>query len=210
MFGKCPSRPGRVSLLGMLLLAACAAPSSNPVTPPTASTPAASTPTTPAASTPTTPSGELAGLCNGYLVLLRTGDSAPLRGFVDESVAADIDTMLSSEGEFAAISAAAVRVEDFVVSRCTDRYTAGVVGAPDDGAALAGFMDALASGDSEAGSKLAWAHVVAQFPWAAQAGLSYEVDGSTATATLSSTRTLTCRAQRGAVVSCRFGEMETR
>ena len=147
-----------------------------------------------------------AALCNGYLVLLRSGDADPLRAVVeDESVISDIETMLASEGEFEAISAAALRVEDYVVSRCVERFTAGLTPAQNDSEALDRFMTALAVGQRAEAEQVAWAHVVAQFPWSPESGMSFEVDGATATAELGRGVSLTCRAQRGAVVSCRFG-----
>ena len=154
----------------------------------------------------TTIPADSAPLCKGYLVLLRSGDADPLRAVVeDEAVMSDIETMLASEGEFEAISAAALRVEDYVVSRCVERFTAGLTPAQDDSEALGRFMTALADGQRAEAEKVAWAHVVAQFPWSPESGMSFEVDGATATAELGRGVSLTCRAQRGAVVSCRFG-----
>jgi hypothetical protein len=180
------------------ILASCAA----PVARPASSTSLA--PTTTTAVTVSVPDPAL--LCNGYLVLLRSGDDAPLRSALDDpALLRDLDTMLSDEGEFAAIATAALRVEQAVVERCAERYAAGTEPASDDTTALERFMTALGAGDQSAGEKVARANVVAQMSWVpgGPKGFSFEIDGASGTAQVGSTM-IVCHAREGIVVSCTF------
>ncbi|MGA7270246.1 MAG: hypothetical protein WB239_04165, partial [Acidimicrobiia bacterium] len=97
----------------LAVLVACSAPVADQTSPtPPSSPPPASTPAVEATVADSAP------LCNGYLVLLRSGDDGPLREALDDpSVLEDLDTMLADEGEFAAIAEAALRVEEAVVDR---------------------------------------------------------------------------------------------
>lgn len=162
----------------------------------------------------TTTVAENAALCNGYLVLLRTGDAQPLRDSLDDARLQEaLDTMLSSEGEFEAIAQAALELEDAVVTECAERYSANLTPAADDISALTTFMDAVIAGDEDAAEQVAWDHVIAQLtPWSpidppgGAGSPPYSVDGDTATVVVDSRTTLTCRAEGGVVVSCSYGE----
>lgn len=148
-----------------------------------------------------------AGLCNGYLVLLRSGDPAPLRQQLDDpGLLADLETMLSSEGEFDAIAAAALRMEEAVVDRCADRFAVSVEPAPDNAGALTGFLLAVTAGDENRAAKVAWENVVAQFTWTGTPESEIELEANTATMRLGPTRAVTCEAAGGVVVACRFRE----
>lgn len=167
--------------------------------------------TIPGTSAPPTTVADPAALCNGYLVLLRTGDDVPLReALEDPDLVEALDVMLSSEGEFAAIASAALEVEEAVVSRCAERYSVGLEPAPDDAAALTVFMEALVGGDRSAAETVAWDNVVAQLePWSPfgdDDAPSYRIEGSTAIARLDPAITLSCTATDGVVVSCTYGE----
>lgn len=148
-----------------------------------------------------------AALCNGYLVLLRSGDDAPLRAALDDSsILRDLDIMLADEGEFAAIARAALRVEEAVVGRCAQRFAAGTEPASDDTAALKLFMSAIQEGNEAGAEKVAWANVVAQMPWVpgGPEGFTFEIEGSTATAQVGPTIMIVCHARAGIVVACTF------
>lgn len=187
----------RLTLVGLLALVACSGPSAEPATtvpPPATSVPATST---------TRP--DFAALCNGYLVMLRSGEAEALRAELEGDVEADLDVMLSSEGEFAAIAAAALRVEEYVVERCADRFALGVEPAADDPTALRTFLTALADGDQERAGGVAWENVVAQFTWQAVDSGEIVVEGSRARMDYGGTG-VECEASGGVVVSCRFTE----
>ncbi|CAN5823629.1 hypothetical protein BH23ACT5_BH23ACT5_01020 [soil metagenome] len=186
---------------------ACSTPET---TPPTTADPGATT--TPTAAGQTTAVDDPAAVCNGYLVLLRSGDDAPLREALvgDSEILSDLDVMLSSEGEFAAIAEAALRVEAALREKCEARFAAGVEPAPDDDSALITFFEAVIDGDEAAGAKVAWANVTAQFsPWASTRGddlPAYTVDGGTGFLAISRAITVACRAEGGVVVSCVYQE----
>lgn len=114
--------------------------------------------------------------------------------------------MLSDEGEFAAIARAALRVEEAVVERCTERFAAGTEPAADDATALERFMTALRAGDEAEGAKVAWANVVAQVRWVpgGPEGFTYQVDGASATALVGRSTMIVCHAREGVVVACIF------
>lgn len=181
-------------LLAGLVGAACAA-----------SGPAETTVVPTTTTTSTTLPPDFAALCNGYLVLLRSGDPEPLRAALeDPGLEADLETMMSTEGEFEAIAGAALRVEEAVVGRCADRYSLGTTPAADDAAALQAFLEALADGDQEAAEQVAWANVVAQFTWATQDAGAIVIDGSTASMPIGPNRVVVCRAEGAVVVACRY------
>lgn len=165
-------------------------------------------PTTQVAETaPTTAPPDFAALCHGYLVLLRSGEPGPLRQeLTDPSLVADLDTMLSSEGEFEAIAEAALRIEEVVVARCAERFALRVEPAADNRTALEAFLSALTTGDQAGAEKIAWENVVAQFTWSSVDGGEIAVDGDTATMPIGPTRQVECRAEDGVVVACRYRE----
>lgn len=162
--------------------------------------------TTVVETTSTTRPPDFAALCNGYLVLLRSGDPGALEQELEGDQLTDLETMLSSEGEFEAIAAAAVRLEQFVVARCAERFAVGVEPAPDNSTALTTFLSALAAGDQEGGARVAWENVVAQFTWSSAAPSEIVIEGDTATMAYGPTSVVTCEAAEGVVVSCRFQE----
>lgn len=189
-----------VVLLGVVV--ACSAPVAGRTSPPPPTSPS---PVSPPAVGATVP--DPAALCNGYLVLLRSGDDGPLREALDDpAVLEDLDTMLGDVGEFAAIAEAALRVEGAVLDRCADRFAAGTVPAPDDSTALSRFMAAIQAGDEAAAERVAWANVVAQVPWVPDGpqGFSFQVSGSTATALMGRSTMIVCHARAGVVVTCTF------
>lgn len=114
--------------------------------------------------------------------------------------------MLADDGEFSAIAQAALRVEEAVVDRCSQRFAAGTEPAPDDAAALERFMIAIQAGDQAAAEKVAWSNVVAQMPWVPGGpdGFTFQVDQSTATALVGPTSMIVCHARGGVVVACTF------
>lgn len=179
--------------------------------PPTSTGPLPTTTPTAAGQT-TTPVDDPAAECNGYLVLLRSGDDAPLRQALvgDSETLSDLDVMLSSEGEFEAIAEAALRVEAALRERCEARFAAGVEPAPDDDSALITFFEAVVDGDEAAGAKVAWANVTAQFsPWSPTRSddlPAYTVDDGTGFLSISPAITVSCRAEGGVVVSCVYQE----
>ena len=191
----------------LVAVTACRSPESEPA--PTSTAPA----TSPSSSTTTTVVDD-AALCNGYLVLLRTGDPEPLRAELDDGrLQQALDTMLSSEGEFDAIAQASLELEEAIVSRCADRYSSNLEPAADDTTAVTRFMEHVVAGNDEAADPLAWDHVMAQLtPWSVIEpayggdGLGFTVDGDTATVRIDPRTTLTCRADGGVVVSCSYGE----
>lgn len=192
----------RRSVAGAILLVvgACSVPNGSV-------TSAATTPTTTAVvTTSTTRPPDFAALCNGYLVLLRSGDPGALQQELEGAQLTDLETMLSSEGEFEAIAAAAVRLEEFVVARCAERFAVGVEPAPDNSTALTTFLSALAAGDQERGARVAWENVVAQFTWSSVAASEVVIEGDSATMAYGPTAVVTCEAADGVVVSCRFQE----
>lgn len=170
--------------------------------------------TTPAPTTAPAIPEDTAALCNGYLVLLRTGDDVPLRDALDDPDLVDaLDRTLSSEGEFEAIAQASRDLEEAILDRCADRYAANLEPASDDATALTMLMEAILAGDREAAEAVAWDNVVAQLePWSPVSSPGtgdtpgYTVDGSTATAVLGPAVTLSCRADGGVVVACAYGE----
>lgn len=196
---------------------ACSTPET---TPPVTHDPVATTnpagtgePTVPNSAGPTTvPVDDPAAVCNGYLVLLRSGDDAPLRQALvgDSEILSDLEVMLSSEGEFAAIAEAALRVEEALREKCEARFAAGVEPASDDDSALVTFFEAVIDGDEAAGAQVAWANVTAQFsPWSTTRDEdlpAYTVDGGTGFLAISRAITVACRAEGGVVVSCVYQE----
>lgn len=191
--------PRRICLVAALLtVVGCAGPRAETTTvPPTSVATETTTSTTVA---------DHAALCNGYLVLLETGDPSALRPELQGEELADLETMLSTEGEFEAIAAAALRLEEAVVARCADRFSLSVEPAADNATALTTFLEALRDGDEEAASVVAWENVVAQFNWTSNEGGDIELEGDTATMPLGTTASVTCEAQQGVVVRCRFDE----
>jgi len=190
----------RLILVACLAATACAPVEDGPP-------PAESVPTTSSTVGSTTTVVDVAGLCNGYLVLLRSGDPEPLRSQLDDpELVADLETMLSSEGEFDAIAAAALRLEEAVVGQCADRFALSVEPAPDDAAALSQFLGAVTAGDEASATEVAWENVVAQFTWSGTPESEIHLEGNTASMRMGPTRIVNCEATGGVVVACRFSE----